>query len=102
MQLIGSVRGANFAKYQTSLIQLMPWIFSLDYFSYARWLSVHVRDMHTLQERLPQVHREFCRGAFVARKTACSCSVMTLDQAHEQVNALVKGDGGAVGLTDNW
>lgn len=26
---------------------------------------------------------------------------MALDQAHEQVNALVKGDGGAVGLTDN-
>jgi len=24
-----------------------------------------------------------------------------LDQAHEQINALVKGDGGAVGLTEN-
>jgi len=26
---------------------------------------------------------------------------MVLDQAHEQANANVKGDGGAVGLTDN-
>ena len=26
---------------------------------------------------------------------------MPIDQAHEQNNALVKGSGGAVGLTDN-
>ena len=26
---------------------------------------------------------------------------MALDQAHEQVNALVKGEGGVVELTDN-
>ena len=74
MQLIGSMRGANFAKYQASLIQLTPWIFRLDYVTYARWPSVHVRDMHTLQERRPQVHREFYRLAFVTRETACSFS----------------------------
>lgn len=26
---------------------------------------------------------------------------MAIDQAHEQNNAMVKGDGGAVGLTEN-
>jgi len=26
---------------------------------------------------------------------------LPLDQAHEQINALVKGNGGAVGLTEN-
>lgn len=28
-------------------------------------------------------------------------SSVALDQAHEQVNAVVKGEGGAVGLTEN-
>jgi len=28
-------------------------------------------------------------------------SALPIDQAHEQNNALIKGDGGAVGLTEN-
>ena len=34
-------------------------------------------------------------------KTAKRFSAMAIDQAHEQNNAMVKGDGGAVGLTEN-
>ena len=34
-------------------------------------------------------------------KTTCAFSAMALDQAHEQINACVKGDGGVVGLTEN-
>ena len=30
-----------------------------------------------------------------------TCSGIAIDQAHEQNNASVKGDGGAVGLTEN-
>jgi len=49
----------------------------------------------------PDVFREFKCGAFTAKKTGRPFSVISLDQAHEQINALVKGDGGAVGLTEN-
>ena len=35
------------------------------------------------------------------RKSKRRFSAISLDQAHEQCNALVKGDGGAVGLTSN-
>ena len=45
--------------------------------NYARWLSVHWLDMRAL----------LCAHA--------------IDQAHEQNHAIVKGDGGAVGLTEN-
>ena len=47
-----------------------------------------------LRNRCPGVFREFQRGAFTAKKSALYAN--SLDQAHEQVNALVKGDGGAV------
>ena len=40
-------------------------------------------------------------GNFTVRKTKHAFSAIAIDQAHEQNNASVKGDGGAVGLTEN-
>ena len=40
-------------------------------------------------------------GSFTVRKTGRKFSAMVIDQAHEQNNAMVKGEGGAVGLTEN-
>ena len=49
----------------------------------------------------PAVYQEFLAGGFVAFKTMRPFSAMALDQTHEQSNAVIKGDGGAVGLTEN-
>ena len=57
--------------------------------------------MFSLSETHPVIYKEFVAGRFVAHKTNRPLSAMVLDQAHEQSNANVKGDGGAVGLTDN-
>ena len=57
--------------------------------------------MVMLQAKCPDVYREFQRGAFTAKKTKRPFSAISLDETHKQVNALVKGDGGAVGLTEN-
>jgi len=57
--------------------------------------------MSSLQERCPDAFREFKRRAFTAKKAGRTFSAISLDQEHEQINALVKGDGGAVGLTEN-
>ena len=38
---------------------------------------------------------------FTVQKTRKGFSSIPIDQAHEQNNALIKGDGGAVGLADN-
>ena len=40
-------------------------------------------------------------GHWVVLKTTNKFSAMPIDQAHEQNNELVKGSGGAVGLTKN-
>ena len=101
LHLVHSIRTADFDKYVEALAQLMPWFFALDHVHYARWLSVHLRDLCQLLRRHPSVHQAFCRGAFVVHKTGRPFSAIALDQAHEQCNKMVKGDGGAVGLTTN-
>ena len=73
----------------------------MDHTNYARWLPVHVRDMASLGERHPCVLQEFLNGRFTVRKTKNPFSAMAIDQAHEQNNAHVKGEGGAIGLTQN-
>ena len=49
----------------------------------------------------PEVHAEFMKGHFVTQKTAQKVSVMAHDQVHEQLNTMVKRDGGAIGLTES-
>lgn len=101
LQLVRSFREANFASYIKAIKELLPWIFALDHLNYARWLSVHFRDMSELSIKHPEVHQQFTNGSFVVHKTKKLFSSIALDHAHEQVNAMVKGEGGAVGLTES-
>ena len=69
--------------------------------NYVRWLPVHVRDTKSLAILNPSTEAKFREGRFVVHKTRNKFSGLAIDQAHEQNNALVKSDGGAVGLTEN-
>lgn len=51
-----------------------------------------------MKPRNPTVHKHFRKGCFVVHKTNHKFSAISLDQAHEQNNAIVKGTDGAVGL----
>jgi hypothetical protein len=53
--------------------------------------------MKTLPESIQQQFQE----CWVVSKTANKFSSMPIDQAHEQNNALLKGPGGIIGLTEN-
>ncbi|XP_044175497.1 uncharacterized protein LOC122958628 [Acropora millepora] len=101
LRLIRSFREGNFKLYIESIKEMLPWVFALDHQNYARWLSVHLRDMLELSQKHPDIHQEFTRGSFVVHKTQKPFCSIALDHAHEQVNAVVKGEGGAVGLTDS-
>ena len=57
--------------------------------------------MNSLKYNQPSVYDYFQKGKFVVQKTTQSFSAIAIDQAHEQNNAIVKEDGGAVGLTEN-
>ena len=49
----------------------------------------------------PEIAKRFSDGNFTIQKTNRVFSAIPIDQAHEQNNGYIKGDGGAVGLTDN-
>ena len=99
--LVRSFREANFDLYCQALAALMPFFFANNNVNYARWLSIHLRDMISLEQTHPQVFNEFQLGKFVVHKTLREFSGMAIDQAHEQANAIVKGDGGAIGITED-
>ena len=48
-----------------------------------------------------QMGAEFRGGKFMVHKSNCVFSVFSIDQAHEQSNVVIKGDGGAVGITED-
>ena len=96
LRYIRSLREGNFPLYVESLMQIVPWMFALDHTHY-----VHIRDMTTLAAKHPDILAEFKSGNFVVHKTRNKFSAMALDQCHEQNNAIVKGSGGAIGLTGN-
>ena len=101
LNLVGSIRSGDFQQYMKSIQDLIPWSFAMDHINYSRSLSIHLRDMTLLSTLHPSVYTHFSEGRFVAHRTTRSFSGMALDQAHEQLNALVKGEDGAMGLTEN-
>ena len=49
---VRSIRSRNFVLYKKSINDLLTWMFALDHFHYARWLSVHSLDMETLEKTI--------------------------------------------------
>ena len=98
---IRSIREGNFSLYLASLAKLIPCYFAMNHINYARWLPLHVRDMKSSAVLSPSAEAKFREGIFVVHKTRNKFSGLTIDQAHELNNALVKSNGGAVGLTEN-
>ena len=71
LKLVKSIREANFQQYVNSLKMLMPWYFSMNRLNYARWLSVHIRDICKLEEMHPGVFQQFTESvAFTVKKTS--------------------------------
>ena len=101
MLFVRAIREGDFQLYIEALTKIVPWFFALDHVHYSRWIPIHLRDMISLRERHCDVYEEFVKGKFTVKKTKHAFSAIAIDQAHEQNNASVKGDGGAVGLTEN-
>ena len=57
--------------------------------------------MVTLKDKHSTVFAEFQAGKFVVKKTQHVFSLIALDQNNEQENAIIKDEGGAVGLTES-
>ena len=101
LQFVKAIRSADFNLYVKAMYLIAPWMFSLDHYNYARWLPVHINSMVTLQDIHPDVYAQFTKGFFTAQKSNRKFSHIGLDHNHEQINAKIKGVGGAIGLTEN-
>eukprot|EP00733_Pompholyxophrys_punicea_P000080 Pompholyxophrys_punicea_v1_NODE_10_length_6905_cov_7.951686.p2 type:complete len:342 gc:universal NODE_10_length_6905_cov_7.951686:5288-4263(-) len=98
MLFIRSLRQGNFNLYVLMLERLSFLFFALDKPNYSRWVPIHLDDIKNLPE---SIQKEFLSGNFVVNKTGRKFSNMAIDQTHEQENAVFKGAGGAIGLTEN-
>ena len=98
---IRSQREGNYKLYVESLQAIILYMFVMDHFHYARWLSVDVSELQELQTDSMDTHNAFLDGNFVTQKSSRKFSAMADDQIHEQQNAKVKGDGGVIGITEN-
>ena len=99
--LIRSFREGNFELYRYALYEMIPYFFANNNVNYVRWIPINLLDMMVLEEQHPDVASEFHKGNFVNHKSRRDFSAMAIDQAHEQNNSIIKGDGGAIGLTED-
>ena len=76
LQLVRAIREADFSLYLKGIRELLSWMFALDSHNYARWLSVHYRDMCELPLKHPDVYAEFRNGSFVVHKTTPTNKLM--------------------------
>ena len=81
---------------QCSILQA----YHYNHYHYARWMTVHVRDLLALEANCPTIHAHFIKGNFVTQKTTHKFSALAHDQVHEQLNAMVKGEG-VICITEN-
>ena len=91
--LICSFREGNFELYRYALYEMTPYFFANNNVNYARWILIHLRDTTVLDEQHPDVAREFHKGNIVIPKSRRDFSAMAIGQAHQQNNAVIKGDG---------
>ena len=98
---VGSLREGNFPGYKEALTLPLPFFFSSDRTHYSRWLTIHLLDMLNLKDMFPDVHEQFMDGKFVIHKSNRVYSGIAIDQAHEQNNAILKGEGGIIGITED-
>ena len=87
--------------YVANLRQIIPLMFAMDHYHYSRLLSIHVNDLKQLHTQCPSAYAELMSGHFVTKKFSHKFSSLLHDQIHEQLNTMVKGDRGIIGITEN-
>ena len=91
---VRSIRKGNFSLYVQSLGSLVKWFFAFDHHKYSRWVTVHVFDLVSLPITHRDGYHQMMPVSFSFAKSKRPLSVMALDQVHEQINKIIKGQGG--------
>ena len=89
---VRSLREENCHLYRNACQSLAPWYFFFRQHHYARWLSVHIRDMECIETEIPAIAAEFKNSNFGVNKARHAFSLLPVDQAHEQNSKISKGN----------
>ena len=76
-------------------------MFPFESHNHAMCASVHNRDICVLPNKHLHIYADLCNGSSVVQKTKRLFLLLTLDHAHAQANAVVKGERVAAGLSEN-
>ena len=69
LMFVWSLRESNCVLNIDCLVKIAPCFFAFDKHNYARWVSVHIRDLQVLSRKLPAVLDAFKQGKFTVNKS---------------------------------
>eukprot|EP00116_Pleurobrachia_bachei_P001377 sb/3461639/ len=92
-----SVRAGDFDLNLAAQREILPFFFSLNNLTYARWGSVNLETLLCLQDTSPALYDCFRNGGFVGRLTDREFSGMAHDQLYEQCICRLKNVNGNPG-----
>ena len=84
------------------LDELCPWFFIFDLINYARWLTIHIKDLVELSKKHLDRYVDFKKGNFVVQHSTHKFSLMAKDQSHEHSNRKLQDwNGGLADIYDD-
>ena len=101
LNFIRANREGNWNLHIQSFSDMLPWMTVYDHTNYARWGTIYLAEMKSLETSQPIIHREFMNGNFVVRRGKGRFNQVPIDQATEWQNRICKISNGIIGITRN-
>ena len=67
LSFIQANREGNWNLHLQSFADMLPWMTVYDHTNYARWRTIYLAEMKSLETSQPIIHQEFMNGNFVVR-----------------------------------
>ena len=87
LRSVRSLRSKNFKLFVESLEEMLPFFFAIDHLNYARWLSLHQKDLRSLSSTNSTIYAAFLERNFVVTKTLENFSSIPIDHSHEKTRS---------------
>ena len=92
LTLVRSFREADFGLYREALAELLPYFFANNNVNYARWLTIHLRDMMCIDARHLEIANCTRETLWCTKLRGMSQDCLLL-RPTEKNNAVIKGEG---------
>ena len=101
LMFIHASRSKNWLLHLHATEDLIPDIRSMDRIKYCRLLPIYIAEMYALESSDPGIWEAFYKGEFSVQKTPIPFTALGMDHTGEQVNKMIKIEGGLTGVSRN-